>query len=101
MSDEASTLAGRVGSLEAVVKQIAATQAQQVQLLERVVRLEEKHKAQTATIDQLRADVRVAAHGVAAASPWVAALSRAGGGFLTALAPSVAAYVAVRFGLGG
>jgi hypothetical protein len=99
MSDD--TLTGRVGSLEAVVAQIAATQAQQVQLLERVVRLEEKHKAQTATIDQLRADVRTAISGVAAASPWVAALTRAGGGFLTAMATSVAAFVAVRFGLGG
>lgn len=94
-------LALRVGGLEAVVKQIANTQAHQTALLERVVRLEERQAGQADTLARLEADVAENAKGVTAAGPWVNFAQKAGGGLVAALATSVAAFVAVKFGLPG
>lgn len=95
----AEDLALRVGGLEAVVEQIAATQARQQELMERVVRLEERQTTQASTLARLETEVRDAAKGVGAASPWLAVARHGGGAFVAAIATAIATYVAVRFGL--
>lgn len=95
----AEDLAARVGGLEAVVRQIAATQARQQELMERVVRLEERQGNHASTLARLESEVRDAAKGVSVASPWLSVLQTVGKAVLGALGASIAAYVAVRFGL--
>lgn len=96
MADE---LALRVGGLEAVVEQIAATQARQQELMERVVRLEERQGNHASTLARLENEVRDATKGVSVASPWLSVLQTTGKAFLGAIGTAIAAYVAVRFGL--
>lgn len=96
----ADDLTARVGNLEWVVKQIAKTQETQAALLERVVRLEERQAGQADAMARLEADVAENAKGVEAAGPWVNFARNAGGHVVAGLGSAIAAYVAVRFGLG-
>ena len=95
----AEDLAARVGALEALVEQIATTQVRQVDLLERMVRVEERQNSVTTTVARLESEVRENARGVGAASPWLSVARTFGTSFMGAIATACAAYVAVRFGL--
>lgn len=97
----ADDLALRVGGLEAVVRQLSDTMARQTELLERVVRLEERSSAMSDTVAELKAEVSEAAKGVTAAGPWVSVAQKGGLAIVTALGTAVAAWVAVKFGLTG
>ncbi|MBX9634287.1 MAG: hypothetical protein K2X44_04825 [Magnetospirillum sp.] len=90
-------LAGRVYALEGVSKQIAETQSQQMKLLERVILLEERQTTDRGRI----ASLETAVQGVAAGTPWLTVLNKAGGSIVTALATSVATFIAVKFGMPG
>ncbi|MBC7953133.1 MAG: hypothetical protein H7Z12_15105 [Rhodospirillaceae bacterium] len=97
----ADDLALRVGGLETLVKQMAATQARTLDVLERVVRLEERQSNVVTTVARLEEEVRENAKGVVAGTPWLNVLNKAGGSIVTALATSVATFIAVKFGLPG
>lgn len=92
-------LALRVGGLEKVVEQLTTNQSRQLDLLERVVRLEERHGKHSAALAKLEADVRENAKGVTDAAPWVELTRSLSGHVATVAVGLIGAYLAYRFGL--
>lgn len=81
------------------MKQIGDTQSQMASVLTRVVVLEERATTVRDRLATLESAVNDNAKGVAAVSPWLSVARMLGSAVIAALGTSIAAYVAIRFGL--